>query len=1053
MKFEENAHVSAKTGSTRQQQNIQRNRSIFNVKRCPKNCVERLSIVFALLAVVVSVYTMEYIKLFLREVTEELLYNIVFDEGEITYLALSDEFENKTGFRPMEFFGFGNITDGGWFNFIRGIPGVQGENLISIEGYSDDSDDESNSDSSEDEVVYKSFNTTYLIEGLTSFPMATVAKYREVILIKCCEILEDQFVDEIGGKDANDNTPLHLVAALPGISHDCETLVKYLLEAGVDPLATNDNGQTFLHIILGRFEAKNDDDDALDFDDERLVKTEWFVDDRIELLTLLSEQLSPTFTSVLAKAQDNDGNTVLHEYARSAAEGEEFVKERVVKKLLGLGASFRVTNNMGDVPLHYAANSKLFKIFVKNGAVCRARNDRDESPVLYLVKRSVYQAFAGTTAAKELKERCYVKTNSSRSVQEAIKLQKSVKDIISENKDAKETVWTPDKKGNIAIDIILIAIRIGSYGLDRSSKCSTDLLKSLVSLLKEMLRNATPHDMQRTNKQGQNFFHVLLDTDNNEHEISNDSYILKSIEILLNHGVNVNAVDSDTCTPLDIVNKHRKQRPSFYKNCTELLTDNGATKGHRERVTTSSFVQPSSLLKKMSNLLIRDETRKVRSCPKRHSNKAKRLTESNTNVTVVEKYRYSDQDLIGTGAFSSVFIAIKDENVDSKSGAIECRAYALKRIEKAKLNDKEIKREITTLLSLSDKCENIIKCYEAVEDNNFQYICLDLMDADLQEFVTNNDVNKVLKSNPAKQVEMTEGIINGLAFLHEQKFIHRDLKPGNILYTTDPDLHFKITDFGLTKNTSSLSMSSTAASGVAMAPGTRCWMAPELVSLKQKEHTQQSDVFSLGLVVHYLLTLGKHPFVNEDEEPAHVIERKITEKPPNFDRKLSPEAKSFLQILLNKVSSKRPPASCLNQHPYLWSDRKKIEFLKAVGDQPEAEKPAEYPYSDLEKRLQTTDTGQRVRFITWDSSITELYKEMVSAWKRKKYRTDKVIDLIRFIRNAYTHKQDRSSNTKLYLDENIFFRAYPSLVLDVFGVVQQLGFDEKRSSIRDALNS
>ena len=981
---------------------------------------------------------MEYIKLFLREVTEELLYNIVFDEEEIGYRDLSDEFENKTGFRPMDFFGFGNITGGGRFNFIRGIPGVRGENIISIEGHNDDSDDE---------VVYKSFNTTHLKEGLTSFRIATVAKYREVILIKCCELLKDQFVDDSGGKDANDNTPLHLVAALPGITYDCKTLVKYLFKAGVDPLATNGNGQTFLHISLGRFEAENDVNDALVFEGERLVETKWFVHDRIDLLTLISQQLSPSFMSILAKVQDHYGDTVLHEYARSAAEGEEFVEESIIKKLLELGASFRVTNNVGNVPLHYALNSKLFKIFVQNGALCRARNDRDESPVLYLVKKSADLAFAGTTAVKELKERGFVKRIESRSVHGAISLLKSVKDIISEDKDAKETVWIPDKKGNIAIDIILVAIRIGSYNSDRSLECNTDLLKSLVSLLKEMLRNATPHEMQRTNKQGQNFLHVLLDTDDNERKISNDSYILKSIEILLNHGVNVNAVDSDTCTPLDIVYKHRKQRSSFYKNCTELLTDNGATKGHRERGTISSFVQPSSLLKQMSNLRIRDETRKVRSCPKRHLNKAKRLTDSNTNVTVVEKYRYSNQDLIGTGAFSSVFIAIKDENVDSTSGTIQCRAYALKRIEKAKLNDKEIKREITTLLSLSDKCENIIKCHEPVEDNNFQYICLDLMDGDLHEFVMNDNVNKVIKSNSAKQVEMIKGIINGLAFLHEQKFIHRDLKPGNILYTTDPDLHF-----GLTKNTSSLSMSSTAASGVAMAPGTRCWMAPELVSLKQREHTEQSDVFSLGLVVHYLLTLGKHPFVNEDEEPAHVIERKMTETPPNFDRKLSPEAKRFLQILLKKDFTRRPPASYLKQHPYLWSDRKKIEFLKAVGDQPEAEKPAEYLNLDLEKRLQTTDTGQRVRFAPWDTSITELYEEMISAWKRKKYRTDKVIDLIRFIRNAYAHKQERSRYTKHQLDENIFFRVYPSLVLDVFSVVQQLGFDEKRSSICDALN-
>ena len=431
---------------------------------------------------------------------------------------------------------------------------------------------------------------------------------------------------------------------------------------------------------------------------------------------------------------------------------------------------------------------------------------------------------------------------------------------------------------------------------------------------------------------------------------------------------------------------------------------------------------------------------------------AKRLTDSRTQVTVVGKYRYSSQNLIGSGAFSSIFVAIKDENVDSKSGRIECRAFALKRIEKARMNSKDIKREITTLMSISDKCEHIIKYHESFEDDNFQYLCLDLMDGDLYEFVTNKEVNKVLKSNSASSVQITKELVDGLAFLHKEKFIHRDLKPGNILYTTNPKLYFKIADFGLTKDTAGSSMiSSTGGSGVAMAAGTRCWMAPELVSMKTRDHTEQSDIFSLDLVFHHFLTMGKHPFGIEGE-PAHVIERKIVEMPPKLDQTMGSEVTSFLQILLTKDPFKRPPAAFLNQHPFLWSDRKKIEFLKAVDDQPEAANPTMNPNSELERRLQTTNTGQQIRTFTWDRFIVVIYQEMIRAWKQKKYRTDKVIDLIRFIRNAYAHKQERSLQFQQYLDDNIFTRLFPSLVLDVFGVVQQMDFDKNRSNIHEALS-
>ena len=99
-----------------------------------------------------------------------------------------------------------------------------------------------------------------------------------------------------------------------------------------------------------------------------------------------------------------------------------------------------------------------------------------------------------------------------------------------------------------------------------------------------------------------------------------------------------------------------------------------------------------------------------------------------------------------------------------------------------------------------------------------------------------------------------------------------------------------------------------------------------------------------------------------------------------------------------------------------------------------------------------TSTGKTVvGKRSWDHAIEDLFEEMTKAWRQKKYRTDKVIDLIRFIRNAYAHRQERSPEFQKDLEENIFLRKYPSLVLDTFGVVQKLDFDEKRNNIRLAL--
>ena len=205
-----------------------------------------------------------------------------------------------------------------------------------------------------------------------------------------------------------------------------------MLQAGVDPLAANNDGQTFLHIIIGRFEAQNVANGAPWFKNERLAKTKWFFEDRVELIEMLSQELSPTYTALLAKAQDKNGNTVLHEYALSTSTVEhEFVEKKICKNLLKFGASLRVTNNSGDVPLHYAYTPELFKIFLQNGAVCRARNDRDESPVLFILKMSAELAFAQTSAITELANQAFVKTTSTRSVQEAVKLLENLKSIVS----------------------------------------------------------------------------------------------------------------------------------------------------------------------------------------------------------------------------------------------------------------------------------------------------------------------------------------------------------------------------------------------------------------------------------------------------------------------------------------------------------------------------------------------------------------------------------------------------------------------------------------------
>ena len=555
---------------------------------------------------------MKAVQQFIERVSIELLYNIISNRGTMTYLKLSKTFMEKYDYELMEFFGFEKETKGSRLKFIKRVPGLKviAEKYIVLCDYTDQSD--SSEDSSYDECIYKAFNDEEMeVEG----NIISVAEYREGLLLKCCEIMKNDFADVTSWEDVNGNTPLHFIAALPGLINDCDNLLKYLLQTRVDPMKANKDGKTFLHIIFGRFLAMLENGE-IRFKDERINPGRWFVGSCRAVLTLVSKELSLAQITSLAKAQDKSGNTVLHEFALSTMVDSGIAQTRKnCKNLLKLdgGQSLRIPNNTGEVPLHYTQKSSIFSVFVaSNKAICRTRNDRDEIPVLFILKVAVELAFAETSASTELLNQAFVKITRGRNVKSAVKLIEYLTNIVSEHEEARKTVFIPDIKGNVAIDIVLIAIRIASYDLKESSRHMPDLRSSLVQLLNEMLRKSSVSDTKRQNNNGQGFFHVLLDMgDDNEHEITKNAYILQSVEVLLEHNVVLSAADSQGHTPLDIAHKYYDKGHKLYKKCGKLLSSKGA-------VAKGMFDDDFSFISAMSDLSIIGKTRKLRACPNHH---------------------------------------------------------------------------------------------------------------------------------------------------------------------------------------------------------------------------------------------------------------------------------------------------------------------------------------------------------------------------------------------------------------------------------------------------
>ena len=134
----------------------------------------------------------------------------------------------------------------------------------------------------------------------------------------------------------------------------------------------------------------------------------------------------------------------------------------------------------------------------------------------------------------------------------------------------------------------------------------------------------------------------------------------------------------------------------------------------------------------------------------------------------------------------------------------------------------------------------------------------------VSEFVEAGSLGDQLKNNPPSQdkaVQWLAEIADALEYAHSQGIIHRDIKPANILI----DHHGRalLADFGIAH-------SSTKTGRFAPSLGTLQYMSPE--QLNGERIDQRSDIYSLGIVLHELLT-GSVPY--SSPEPS-VLRREIT---------------------------------------------------------------------------------------------------------------------------------------------------------------------------------
>ena len=269
----------------------------------------------------------------------------------------------------------------------------------------------------------------------------------------------------------------------------------------------------------------------------------------------------------------------------------------------------------------------------------------------------------------------------------------------------------------------------------------------------------------------------------------------------------------------------------------------------------------------------------------------------NYEETLLFANLYEYISICGKGSFGIVVKAIDKANLEIRAIKIIKKEY------NNQYKTDKLLEEAAILKNMNH--QNIVKLYDLYTSKKHIFMVMEYLEGGPLSDITNQNIQ--LSDENCSII--TKNILCGLAYIHMKQYIHRDLKPDNIIFATKGDFNsLKIVDFGLgVRLYIGLGLSFDKQSG------TLLYMAPEQAN--SVHYSNLVDIWACGMIMYTLLN-GSHPFyIPTDTDETYLS--KLNKPNWSFPSTFRPLAVNFFLSLCNVEFCKRYDAFLALEHPWI----------------------------------------------------------------------------------------------------------------------------------------